>query len=99
MIIEKNIDRCPIYMTIDVLQKERSIAANYAKKPVGMAIKIERDERYVPSKKTPELEAKFNQSLQGREGHLYEGISGLYQNNLNMLKRYAAQLANAQKQN
>jgi hypothetical protein len=86
--IAKNIDERPIYMTIDIMQRERSIGNGYVKHPQGMAIRLTKSEKPVASKATPELEKQFLESIKGREGHLYEGIEGLYQNNKRILEQY-----------
>ncbi len=91
-IIDKNIDERPIYMTIDILQKERAIGANYMKYPQGMAIRLTKYRTPVMTKELPELEKKFLKSIKDREGHLYEGIGGLYMNNMRILEQYQASL-------
>lgn len=91
--IAENIDSRPVYATVEVLQRERGIAKDYAKKPVGAAIKIEKDNRYVPTKPTPELDARFRESVEGKKGHLYEGILSLHQSNRRMVAAYRRSMA------
>ena len=91
-LIEKNIDSRPIYMTLDVLQTERNIAANMAKTPVGMAIKLDRKPILILSKDTKKYEDLFFSSIKGRTGHLYEGIEQRYRGNIEILKNYEKQM-------
>lgn len=85
--------RRPVFMTTEVLQSEVNMAKTYAKIPQGLAFRI----MYPPPSGLPELplpllNTSFDSlinSIQGRSGHLYEGLSTITANQLLNLAQYA----------
>ncbi len=63
----------PVYVTIDILQTEQGVAKSYDKVPRGLAVLLTRDTYY----RKPNLAkldiSKIQQSMKGKEGHLYQG--------------------------
>jgi hypothetical protein len=85
--------RRPVFITTEVLQSEVSIAQSLAKIPQGLAFRI----MYPPPSGLPELplpllKTSFDpltNSIAGKSGHLYEGLSTTTANELLNLAQYA----------
>jgi hypothetical protein len=85
--------RRPVFITTEVLQSEVNIAQSLAKIPQGLAFRI----MYPPPSGLPELPlplltTSFDpllNSIAGKSGHLYEGLSTTTANELLNLAQYA----------
>lgn len=85
--------RRPVFITSEVLQSEVNIAQSYAKIPQGLAFQI----MYPPPSGLPELplpllKTSFDpliNSISGKSGHLYEGLTTTTANELLNLAQYA----------
>jgi hypothetical protein len=90
----------PIYVTLDVIQKEPDIALYYQKIPEGFAFRLEREQKpYRVSVDNIKVD-RFLSSLQGQQSHLVEGIQELFALNINIIGDYALstnQIETAQK--
>lgn len=99
--IDKNYDKHPIYLTLDILQNEPDIAKNYDQIPEGFAFRLYR--KNLDSKQTsshPVSLAKVNcdkfiTSTRGRSGHLDEGIRKMAGVCMINLGRYASSIGQA----
>jgi len=79
----------PIYLTLDVIQKEPEIARNYLKIPEGFAFRLEKEQKpYIVSVDNIK-EDKFMKSLLGQQSHLVEGIQELFALNISIVGNYA----------
>lgn len=85
--------RRPVFITSEVLQSEVNIAQSLAKIPQGLAFRI----MYPPPSGLPELplpllKTSFDpliNSISGKSGHLYEGLSTTTANEILNLAQYA----------
>jgi hypothetical protein len=85
--------RRPVFITTEVLQSEVNLAQSHAKIPQGLAFRI----MYPPPSGLPELplpllNTSFDgliNSMNGKKGHLYEGLSTITANELLNLAQYA----------
>lgn len=90
-IIDKNIDKGPVYVTLDIMQNpvDAEIAASYEKVPQGFAFRLEKE------KKSYEVDVdniNLRTFLQGRslpQDHLVKGILESASINLTNIGRYA----------
>jgi len=88
-IIDKNFDNHPIYLTLDVIEKEQNIAKNYEKIPVGFAFKLEKDKqtRQIDLSKI-KLDRFANSMKNNTSNHLITGIKDIAVLNLVNIARY-----------
>jgi len=88
-IIDKNFDNHPIYITLDVLEKEQNIAKNYEKIPVGFAFKLEKDKqtRQIDLSKI-NIERFAGSMKDNKSNHLITGIKDIAVLNLVNIARY-----------
>lgn len=87
--IAKNIGERPVYMTMDVMQTDPDIGRNYVKVPQGFAFRLLQTNRPLEVNAKDINIDEFARSLEGREGHLVEGIRSAAALNLANLGRYA----------
>ncbi len=96
--IDKNYDKHPIYITLDILQNEPDVAKNYEQIPEGFAFRLFR--KNLDSKQTSPHPIslkkvncdKFITSTRGRSGHLDEGIRKMAGVCMINLGRYASSI-------
>lgn len=85
--------RRTVFITTEVLQNEPNIARGYAKVPQGLAFRImPPPPSGMPELPLPLLNTDINpfiKSIQGRKGHLYEGLATLTANQYLNLAQYA----------
>lgn len=85
--------RRPVFITSEVLQSEVNIAQSYAKIPQGLAFRIMNSPPSgLPELPLPLLKTSFDpliNSIRGKSGHLYEGLSATTANELLNLAQYA----------
>jgi hypothetical protein len=87
--IDTHFGERPIYVTLDVIQKEPDIARNYLKIPVGFAFRLEKEQKpYTVSVDNIQTD-KFISSLEGKQSHLVEGIRELFSLNISIIGNYA----------
>ena len=75
-VIDKNIDKRPVYLTLDILQSAdgNDIAVNYKKVPVGFAFKLLKDDKdFMPNPDKIEID-KFLAGHYDRNDRLVKGI-------------------------
>jgi hypothetical protein len=87
--IDKSYGKRPIYITLDILQTDADIAKNYEKIPEGFAFRLEKERKIYPVSLDKIDVRKFNASLKGKEGHLYDGIKTTAATNITNIARYA----------
>lgn len=80
--IEKNIDKRPVYLTLDVVQTEPEVGQAYRKVPQGFALRLSKQDTLLPMGSFQHLSSFVSASPRN---HLEEGI----------LQTAAAQLSNA----
>ena len=85
--------RRPVFITSEVLQSEVNIAQSYAKIPQGLSFRIMNSPPSgLPELPLPLLKTSFDpliNSIRGKSGHLYEGLSTTTANELLNLAQYA----------
>ena len=79
----------PIYITLDVIQKEPGIARNYQKIPQGFAFRLEKEQKVYPVSVDGIHIEKFIKSSDGKDSHLVTGISELFSLNIAIVGNYA----------
>lgn len=79
----------PIYITLDVLQKEPGIAKEYQKIPQGFAYRLEKEQKIYPVSVDGINIEKFIKSLDGKDTHLVTGITELFSLNIAIIGNYA----------
>lgn len=72
--IDKNIDERPVFITLDVMQTEEQIGQTYFKIPQGYAFRLVKTNDTLPLDLSKIYIDRFEKSLNGKSGHLYEGI-------------------------
>ncbi len=87
--IDSNFPERPVYMTIDVIQKEPDIGKNYRKIPRGFVMKLDKSTGN-PNITTDNIDIeKFRKSVLQNTGHLVEGIAQSAALNLAAAGNYA----------
>jgi len=80
----------PVYVTIDILQTEQGVATSYEKVPHGLAILLTK-ETYYRKPNIAKLDiTKIQESMEGKEGHLYQGSAESISVMLTLNAQYAA---------
>lgn len=79
----------PIYITLDVIQKEPGIGKDYIKVPDGFAFRLEKEQKAYPVSVDQINIDKFLKSLEGRDSHLIKNIKELFSLNLSIIGNYA----------
>ncbi len=88
-IIDNNFDKRPIYVTLDVIQKEQDIAGYYRKIPRGFAFKLDKSEDN-PNISVDNIDISLlSRSIKKNSGHLAEGIAATSSLNLSVAGNYA----------
>ena len=87
--IDKHFGKRPIYVTLDIIQKEPGIARDYIKVPDGFAFRLEKLQKAYPVSIDNIKTERFIESLEGRDSHLDIGIKELYSVNLSIIGNYA----------
>jgi len=87
--IEKNIDSIPVFVTLDVIQTDPEITKDYFTYPVGFAFRLDKQTNEHPVDVSRINIDKFEASLKGKKGHLYEGIRETAAVNFFNIARYA----------
>lgn len=98
-IIEKNYENRPIYITLDISEREPGIARNYYHIPIGFALQLQED-----MEKTKEIDMskikidRFANSMKGKsDNHLISGIKDLAAINLMNVASYCILSAQEEK--
>ncbi|MEI6089788.1 MAG: DUF2723 domain-containing protein [bacterium] len=88
--IDVSYDERPVYVTIDVLQSEPGVAKTYGKVPHGLAIMLTK-ETYYRKPNIAKLDiTKIQESMKGKDGHLYQGSAESISSMLMLNAQYAA---------
>jgi len=88
-IIDKNYDNHPIYVTLDVIEKEPNIAKNYEKVPVGFTFKLQKDKQVKQIDLSKIKIDRFANSMKwNTSNHLISGIKHIAVLNLINIAKY-----------
>lgn len=88
-IIDKNFDNHPIYVTLDVIEKESNIAKNYEKVPVGFTFKLQKDKQVEQIDLSKIKIDRFANSMKwNTSNHLISGIKDIAVLNLVNIAKY-----------
>jgi hypothetical protein len=88
-IIDKNYDKMPVYITMDILNTDPDIGKKYDKIPQGFALRLVKGKEIYPDTLNPDKLKVFIASLRGSEGFFVDGIRTTAANNVAYLGRYA----------
>ena len=89
-LIESNIDKRPVYITLDILQTEPDIASGYLLKPVGMAIRLYKSKPEISNDKLLDNKQfdRFISLASKPKSYLDSGIISVVSMNFLNLARY-----------
>jgi hypothetical protein len=87
--IDKNYDKRPIYLTIDIITTDPDIGKGYEKVPQGFAFRLIKGDSVFPATFNPNKITRFMKSLNKNEGHLVDGIRNTAAVNIANIGRYA----------
>lgn len=87
--IDTHYGKRPVYITLDVAQKEPGIGKGYIKVPDGFAFRLEKEQRAYPVSVEGIDIDRFVESLKDKESHLVKSIMEVYSINLSIIGNYA----------